>query len=135
MKIEVDIKVDKGKVVSGRTKLIKALQAFGNSSLTITLEPKRRKRTSPQNALWWVYMTILSKETGYTKDEMHEICKYQFLKAEKVDEKTGETFPYLRSTTELSKQEFSELLEELFTWSSGTLGIVLPDPNEQVEMF
>ena len=135
MRIEVDIKVDGGKVVAGRSKLIKAIQTFQTSSLTVTLEPKRRKRTSPQNALWWVYMTYLSEATGYTKDEIHEICKYQFLQSQKVDEKTGETFPYLRSTTSLSKQEFSELLEQLFIWAAQVLGVTLPEPNEQIDFF
>ena len=129
MKQEVYIRTDdEGKVVAGRQVLIKAIRAHKNTNLSVTIEPKKSKRTSPQNALWWVYMDVIAREFGYTKDEMHEICKYKFLLSEKVDEKTGLVLKYIRSTTELNKEEFSELIENLYAWAATDFNILLPEP-------
>jgi hypothetical protein len=78
-----------------------------------------------------MYVTIMSNELGYTKDEMHEILKYKFLKKEKVNENTGEIFEYIGSTAKLTKGEFVDLIEDLVRWSSESLGIILPMPGEQ----
>ncbi len=107
---------------------------FEGKRIQITIEKIKSQRSAQQNALWWVYMTILSKELGYTKDEIHEICKYKFLKREKVDEKTGEIFPYLESTTKLSKSEFADLVSDLQRWAAETFNINLPSPGEQTDL-
>ena len=107
---------------------------FEGKRIQITIEKIKSQRSAQQNALWWVYMTILSKELGYTKDEIHEICKYKFLKREKVDEKSGEIFPYLESTTKLSKSEFADLVSDLQQWAADTFNINLPSPGEQTDL-
>src|ERR1039457_6829420 len=48
---------------------------------------------------------------GYFKEEWHQICKDRFLSVEK----NGRIFA--RSTTTLSKAEFSEYLERVIVWS------------------
>ncbi len=100
----------------------------------ITFKKPSSKRSVEQNKLWWMYVTILADEKGYTKEEMHEICKMKFLKREKVDEQTGETFEYLKSTTKLTKLEFAELINQLQIWAAQSLGIVLPEPSDQFKI-
>lgn len=92
-------------------------------------------RSLQQNALWWVYVGILSKELGFTKEEMHDICKMKFLKRERLNEKTGGLFEYLASTATLSKEDFMILINQLQLWSAETLDIVLPDPLEQLKVI
>ena len=106
-------------------------QQFKGKAISIDLKLKRSSRSAEQNRLWWVYMTILSKELGYTKVEIHEICKFKFLKKEIVDEKTGEVFQLLGSTAKLSKSEFSDLVAELQQWSAETFNVDLPSPGEK----
>ena len=113
----------------------KYVSLFRGKDVEILVRRKKSRRSVEQNALWWVYMTILSKDIGYTKDEIHEICKFKFLQKEKVDEKTGEIFKYLGSTAKLSKVEFMDLVAELQQWSVETFGIVLPSPDEQIKIF
>lgn len=117
-----------------RKQLSEDLKRFEGKDVEITFERKRSKRSDNQNRYWWACMEILGKELGYRKDEMHEICKFMFLKAEKVDEKTGEVFQYLRSSTELNKMEFADMTSNLIQWASEH-GIILPLPNEQLTII
>lgn len=130
-----------GNVTDGRLKIRdkagfeKYILQYEGKDVTIEVRRKKAKRSVEQNRLWWVYMNILSDEIGYTKNEIHEICKYKFLQREKVDEKSGEIFKYVGSTTELNKSEFSDLVSELQQWSAETFNIVLPSPGEQIKML
>lgn len=101
----------------------------------VVFKSKSKHRSTQQNRWWWACINILSNELGYSKDQMHEICKYKFLKHELVDEKTGEVFEYLKSTTELTTTEFSTLIESLIQWSAETFNCVLPYPNEQTTLL
>ena len=80
-------------------------------------------------------MTIMAEHLGYQKEEMHEICKYRFLKRELVNENTGEVYEYLKSTTDLTTVEFSELIEVVIQWSAESFSIILPMPGEQLSMI
>ena len=134
MKQTIYCRVKDGKCSNGKA-IRDAFSRHEGKDVAVTIERKRSKRSDRQNRLWWLYMTILSKDLGYTKDEMHEICKMKFLKLERVDEKTGLVLPYLGSTAALNKSDFGELVDSLLQWSSETFNIVLPLPDEQMEMF
>jgi len=107
----------------------------GWSEFEVTICKKSKHRSVSQNRWYWQCVTILANELGYSKDQMHEICKFKFLKHELVDEKTGEVFEYLKSTTELTTTEFSTLIESLIQWSAETFNCVLPYPNEQTTLL
>lgn len=111
------------------------LNNFEGKRVEITIQKLKSSRSIMQNRLWWLYVTILANELGYSKDEMHEICKFKFLKKEKIDEKTGELFQYIGSTATLGKGEFVDLVDSLIRWSAETFNIVLPLPNTQTEIF
>lgn len=108
---------------------------FEGKRVEITIQKLKSTRSAQQNRLWWLYVTIMAKEVGYTKEEMHEILKFKFLKKEKVDEKTGEIFEYIGSTTKLSKSEFADMVTDLIRFAAETFNIVLPLPGEQAELY
>lgn len=136
MKIEATGYVKDGKVFfRNQNQIYKDIIQSGWNEFEVTICKKSKHRSSQQNRWWWACVTVLSNELGYTKDQMHEICKYKFLKRELVDEKTGEVFEYLKSTTELTTTEFSTLIESLIQWSNETFNCKLPMPNEQLELL
>lgn len=75
---------------------------------------KDHTRSPDQNSLLWgvVYKGI-SDTTGYTCEELHDICRSRWL----VDE-NGE----LMSTASLTKKEFTEYIDKIINWSK-SLGI------------
>lgn len=116
-------------------KIAKDLQQFDGKKIILTIAKIKSIRSLQQNKYWWACVTILSNELGYTKEEMHEILKFKFLKREKVLEITGEVFEYIESTTKLSKSEFADISSEMIRWAAQSFNIVLPIPNEQLRML
>ena len=110
------------------------IKHFEGKRIEITIQKLKSTRSQAQNRLWWLYVTIIAKEIGYDKSEMHEILKFKFLKKEKVDERTGEVFEYISSTTKLNKSDFSDMVTDLIRYAAETFDIVLPLPGEQSEM-
>lgn len=117
-----------------KAKMIEHLISLTGKDICVEIT-ERDKRSNQQNRYWWQLMTILEKEHpgAMRKEEWHEVCKYKFLKRERVDESTGEILEYLKSTTDLNKKEFNELIEQLQIWASMTFGINLPDPEQQID--
>ncbi len=92
-------------------------------------------RSLPQSKYYFgVVVKIISDELGYTREEVHEICKQMFL-SEIIFLKTKKGVRQIRvpkSTTELKTVEFEEYLSSIRQWASMELGIYIPTPNEGV---
>lgn len=133
-KIEFYGRVKNGAVlISKRKDFDEAVKRFEGREIEIIIQKKRYVRSVAQNRLWWLYMDILHKELGYSKEEMHNICKFRFLKREKIIESTGEVMEYLESTTRLSRTQFAETIDNLVQWAA-EMNIILPLPNEQMTL-
>lgn len=125
--------IKEGKLQSNVSQQIKDfLPSLETKRVVIKIEKVKSNRSDQQNKLYWVYNSILSKEIGYDKNELHEIIKYKFLTKEKVDENTGEVYNYVGSTAKLNKSDFADFVSELQRWSVVTFNCYLPSPNEQL---
>lgn len=101
------------------------------------VEFKASKRTLPQNDRMWAMLTDVANQKEhcgrkYTPDQwkilMMHACgrEVQFIPA--LD---GKTFlPWGQSSSDLSKDEMSELIEFLFQWGAEN-GVVWSDPSEK----
>ncbi len=120
-------KILKGKIIfNDKAKFLNDIAKFDND-INIVIEVREAKniRTNAQNKLWWKWMDVIANETGNNKQEIHSILKYKFLlKEEMID---GEIHQGLKSTTTLSKEEFSKLTKDVFYWANDTLKINLPN--------
>ena len=85
----------------------------GDVHLEIKLAEK--VRSPQQNAYYRVIIRILSKELGYTEQEMHETIKEKY---------------NIGSTKQLSVEEFTELIEQIKRWAVIDMGIVLPNARQ-----
>jgi hypothetical protein len=86
---------------------------------------QREHRSTSQNARLWALHTLASKETGYTPDELHELCLAKFFGTKQVEVK-GQTItvPMKRSSTR-EKKEFREFLENVENFYAAELGVWL----------
>ena len=115
-------------------KIASELKQFEGKRVEIKIQKLKSTRSQQQNRYWWAIVTILSNEIGYTKEELHDILKFKFLKKSKVVEGTGEILEYLGSTAKLNKSEFADLTTDLIRWSAETFNVVLPQPGEQLDI-
>ena len=110
-----------------------------NKPLMAELKPHKRKRSLDQNALYWMWLTELSRylqargRKFATKEWCHDAMRFNFLGMEDkefVDVTTGEVtvISTLRSTTKLDKGAFTFYLEQIEAWAMG-IGCLLPVPE------
>lgn len=95
----------------------------------VTIERIKRARTLSQNAYYWVYLTIIAKETGNNADDMHELFKSMFLPDVIVKikgKKHSHDFKRKKSTTELTRVEFTEYMERIAAYTE----VPMPNPED-----
>jgi len=91
---------------------------------SLIIDERKPTRSEQQNRYYWLYVQMISDETGYTKDEVHTLCKGKFLTRE-IKEVLGEKVRITKSTTDLTKSEFSEYILEIQNFT----GITPPDTD------
>jgi len=99
--------------------------------VSLLVQPRKKVRSLNQNNLYWVWLTVIGDEVGYSKEEVHDVFKHKYLKEYRqlVNQKTGEAVDceFIRSTTSLNKKEMSEYMQKIDR-DAAELGILLPDP-------
>lgn len=127
--------VEGGKLqLRNRKAFDEAMASLKDGEYIFSLERARATRSLEQNAWYWgVIVEEISKLTGYTPDEVHEVLKAKFIpKKLAVAKGNGEIvdeFVIGGSTTKLNKLEFGEYCEAVRRWAAETLDIVIPDPE------
>lgn len=106
----------------------------------IELRPMPR-RSHNQNAYYWTAVvpeiTDALKALGHETDHetTHELLKAKF-NSRPICNADGEVIGELpQTTTRLNITEFSEYIERVVRWAAQFLGLVIPPPNSQTEMF
>lgn len=79
-------------------------------------------RSTAQNNLYWVYLTLIEKETGDRKETQHERYKQMFLTPSKEKMSDGYIVNIYPTTTELTTKEFSDYIREIESFT----GILVP---------
>jgi hypothetical protein len=97
-----------------------------DQEVELILRKKRKRRTKPQNSyLWGVVYPVVSECTGFTDDEVHSAMKMLFLRVHR--DKLPDT---VKSTRELSTEEFSDYVKAIQQWAAEQYGAYIPDPGE-----
>ena len=107
-------KVEKGKLTLDDLFAFKDHLKGIEGDVHLEIKSVEKVRSPQQNAYYRVIIRILSKELGYEEDEMHKTIKEKY---------------NIKSTKQLSKPEFTELLEQVKRWASIDMGIALPNPK------
>jgi hypothetical protein len=123
-----------GKIIGGKLKVyqkefmeIWIASIPEGSEVKVLISRAKKNRSNPQNNyLRGVVYPLISENTGYTNEEVHDAMKYKFLMTE------DSPLVRVRSTASLSTIEFEAYLEQIKTWASSELGIVIPNPNDIV---
>ncbi len=100
------------------------LKQFEGKKVWMTIDPKLPKRTDRQNRFYWLYLGIISRETGEDKDSLHAFFGDEFL-TKGVKNLFGKEVKVKKSTTELNRIEFGNYLEEICRLTE----IPIPDPS------
>lgn len=100
-------------------------------SFAIQVKKHRENRSLAFNRYYWsVVIPYIAMETGYTKEEMHDVLRRMFLSYEKKNEITQSVDVFLLSTAKLDNVEFNEYIEKIRSFALEQLNIYIPLPNE-----
>jgi len=123
--------VENGKLIMMNERLWQKHLNTLKGEVIITCEKKRKNRTIPQNALYWLWLTYLEDETGQPKEDFHDYFKKKFLiKILKLKGKKIITEKVVGSTTELNSFEFTNYLEKVKQMALIEFGVKLPNSDE-----
>ena len=108
----------------------------------ITVEKYYAKRSLKQNNLLHLYLSEIAKETGMQLEPIKDALKKKFLTVAlttkdgeiMADKSTGEVLERVKGTSELTVTEFMEFTDNVRVWAMEFLGLILPLPEEQVEL-
>ena len=139
--VKIETTVKNGRIDRNRSKLSEVIAKFEGRDIVITIDIKKKQRSSPQNKYYYgVVVPLITNyivEAGnvWTKANTHEAMKQLFLRvAVKVNE-AGEYVERIKSTTELDTHDFEVYLEQIKQWAADSLGLIIPDPNEQLTIL
>jgi len=119
-------KIINGKLILNNERSFKdKLIEFEDKEVEIRIKVRTNNRSKEQNSLYWKWINILSNETGFQVEEMHELVKYKFLQRNIVNN-DGVEEVILKSTTTLTVSEFNKFMNDILYWSNDTLNINLP---------
>ena len=120
----------------------KAVLSFGDCEIELKISKKSRKRTSPQNRYYWgvivfYWQQILEQEHGdhVTQAQTHEFLKSNFNYFEIVNKEIGECLRLPNLTSENKTFEMEEYHKICRDKALEFFNVVIPLPNEQLEIF
>lgn len=115
--------------ISNREKMDTYLESLPEGAqFELIVSPIKDFRSLKLNRTYWMYLTMIGDELGYTKHEMHDYFKAKFLC--EITQVNGEDILTCKSTSDLSTREFCEYLESIFYLCAENFSIVLPDIQE-----
>lgn len=140
--IKILSRIEDGKMKRNRKLVVEGLKTFEGKEIEIIISRKYKKRSVLQNSFYWgvlipTFQELILNEWGEIKsnEETHEILKFSCNYSEKINETTGEILRLPKSTTELTKSGFMEYHQKLKQLALDFFNSVLPEPNEQLEIF
>ena len=135
-------KVSKGSLaLTNRALFNDTIACLRDGDYIMEIKEKKKKRNNSQNGYLWAVVNqmvcrrLIDLGHDVSIEETHDFLKASFNYKELVNEDTGEVFKIPRGTSELSTEEFSEYIERVVRFGAEILGIIIPLPNEQVEIF
>jgi len=117
------------------------LRGFVGKAIRITIE-SQSKRSNPQNRYFHgvvipivkMHLIDLGWKEARSNEWVKNYIKYNCLIVESTNEESGEVIKTLGETSALSKSEFCDFIADVQHWAAETLGLIIPDPGQVMEM-
>lgn len=122
-----------GKLRLRRSDLLAAqCRSLRDGEYELRIERRKATRSLQSNRFYWgVVIKALADYTGYSPNEVHEICKAKFLpKQAAICDRNGVVVDELvigGSTAKLDPGEFTDYIEAIVTWAVQTLDMSFPE--------
>lgn len=123
-------------IVGGTLKLLdrgafrRAVRWMKDGPVVVKVERAKPRRSLDQNAYWWaVPVKLIAEHCGYTDAQMHYALLGECFGY--IAGPNGQPVPVKPSSSELTVEEFTHLIDWVLTWAPTELGVNLPAPDER----
>jgi hypothetical protein len=117
--------VNNGKLVLNNQKGFLQYVSKFKGEVFLTIQKLKKIRSLRQNNYYWLYLTIISQETGDNPNDLHEFFKRKILPPRFL-KVLGKEIKLPATTTQLSKLDFSKYIEQIEILT----GIPAPDTKD-----
>lgn len=125
-------RIDGGKLQLDREQFAAQLATLPDGEVVIKIQGQTRSERA-NRFYFGVVLAAISEHTGYTVEELHELCKQRFngRTASDCDPDTGEVEDRegWQSTASLDSAAFMIYVDRVRQWAAQEFGIVIPDPT------
>lgn len=125
--------------IQNRKRLQEYAKQNPNKQFNVKIERRGAKRSLPQNSYYHavviqeIKLGFLNLGHEMNDDQVHYFLKEKFNPVP-VENKDGVIIEMAGTTTQLTKTGFSEYIEKIARFAAEYLGVVIPAPNEHLEM-
>jgi hypothetical protein len=93
----------------------------------VTVVRQTRQHTDSQRSYYFgVVVETIASYVGESKEETHELLKWQFLKPRRAELLNGKFIEMPPSTKRLTVEEFGAYIDEVVRWAATFLGLYIP---------
>ncbi len=139
---EIETRIENGNFKQNRSLIIDAIKLFEGANVKFSIRKRYKKRSENQNDFYWgVWVPIFQKlfmdewQEFKTPAEVHEILKTACHYEERINEVTGETFKFPKTTTDMSTYEWEkEFKPKVKQFALDFFQTGLPEPNSQMKI-
>ena len=131
---------EQGKLsMANRAAFIDWITQHPNKAVEIEIKVRRKQRSTLQNSYLWgvVYPIVCGgfRDMGHDVDEQdtHEFLKAKF-NSKRIMNLDGVVEDLPTSTTKLTTSEMMDYIAKIQMWAAEFLGVVIPDPNSQMQI-
>jgi len=141
VKVTIHSEVENGRLKRNRAALSRALADFEGKEVSITIQRKKKTRSTQQNRYYWSCVVYIVRDclrdVGHrlTIEETHLLLRTKFLSVPLLLNDSGEFIEHIKSTTELSTIDFSNYISDICSWVYEMFNVNIPEPNTQMELF
>ncbi len=110
---KIKAKIKDGKIYPAENKHWEwVLKCYEDKNVNIIIKQFKNNRSLAQNSLYWLYMGLISRETGETPERLHKFFKSEFLPIIQY-QIFGKVRADLASSSNLDVNEFTEYLNKI----------------------
>jgi len=125
--LHATVKVEQGDmIIHDRTRFKERVAQLADGEYVLTILPLKASRSLKQNRFYWQLMTQMGEVCGYSKQQMHQLMKQEFLAQPMVVESpTGKVLEHQvpASTKELDVPDFWSYTEQCLWFAQDFLQI------------
>lgn len=126
--------------IKNKDKVLRDIKTLKDGFVIIEMKYAKQRSTKQNKYYWGIIVFLIRKrleELGnvFNDTETHEFLKDKFNSKMVIGEGGEMIGEFGQSTSVLTKEQFSDYIEKIISWSNDFLGLEIPFPNSKLSLW